>query len=115
MKVRTKLLAHLEMMRPYTLFYSGTLGFASALFLSGDQIRPWRLALAFLVPTQKVVNRLWPFVSGRYRYCKFPVNAPVVGDSAPHRHVTRRGRSVLQIPVRRVRPLFLAASRGRPR
>jgi geranylgeranylglycerol-phosphate geranylgeranyltransferase len=50
-KVRTKLLAHLEMMRPYTLFYSGTLGFASALFLSEGQAQPWRLVMAFLVPT----------------------------------------------------------------
>ena len=51
MKPRTKLLAHLEMMRPYTLFHSGTLGFASALFISEGQAQPWRLGLAFLVPT----------------------------------------------------------------
>jgi 4-hydroxybenzoate polyprenyltransferase/geranylgeranylglycerol-phosphate geranylgeranyltransferase len=51
MKPRTKLLAHIEMMRPYTLFYSGTLGFAAALFLSGGEAKTWRLALAFLVPT----------------------------------------------------------------
>jgi geranylgeranylglycerol-phosphate geranylgeranyltransferase len=51
MKLRTKLLAHVEMMRPYTLFYSGMLGFAAALFLSEGTARPWRLALAFLVPT----------------------------------------------------------------
>ncbi len=51
MKLQTKLLAHLEMMRPYTLFHSGTLGFASALFISGGQAQPWRLGLAFLVPT----------------------------------------------------------------
>lgn len=51
MKVRTKLLAHIEMMRPYTLFYSGTLGFAAALFLSEGEAAAWRVALAFLVPT----------------------------------------------------------------
>lgn len=51
MKLRTKLLAHLEMMRPYTLFYSGTLGFASALFLSGGRAEPWRLAMTFVVPS----------------------------------------------------------------
>ncbi|ABG05672.1 UbiA prenyltransferase [Rubrobacter xylanophilus DSM 9941] len=51
MKPGAKLLAHLEMMRPYTLFHSGMLGFASALLLSGGDVEPWRLALAFLVPT----------------------------------------------------------------
>ena len=51
MKIRTKLLAHVEMMRPYTLFYSGTLGFAAALFLSEGEAAAWRVALAFLVPT----------------------------------------------------------------
>jgi geranylgeranylglycerol-phosphate geranylgeranyltransferase len=51
MKLRMKLLAHVEMMRPYTLFYSGMLGFAAALFLSKGETGPWRLALAFLVPT----------------------------------------------------------------
>ena len=47
----TKLVAHIEMMRPYTLFYSGMLGFAAALFISQGTAAPWRLALAFLVPT----------------------------------------------------------------
>lgn len=51
MKIRTKLMAHIEMMRPYTLFYSGTLGFAAALFLSEGEAAAWRGALAFLVPT----------------------------------------------------------------
>lgn len=51
MKLLTKSLAHLEMMRPYTLFHSGMLGFAAALFLSEGEAEPWRLALAFLVPT----------------------------------------------------------------
>lgn len=51
MKLRTKLLAHVEMMRPYTLFYSGMLGFAAALFLSEGGAPSWRLALAFMVPT----------------------------------------------------------------
>lgn len=50
-KLITKLVAHIEMMRPYTLFYSGMLGFASALFISEGTAAPWRLALAFLVPT----------------------------------------------------------------
>ncbi len=51
MKLRTKLMAHVEMMRPYTVFYSGMLGFAAALFLSEGEAEPWRLALSFLVPT----------------------------------------------------------------
>jgi 4-hydroxybenzoate polyprenyltransferase/geranylgeranylglycerol-phosphate geranylgeranyltransferase len=51
MKLHTKLVAHLEMMRPYTVFYSGTLGFAAALFFSKGEAETWRLALAFLVPT----------------------------------------------------------------
>lgn len=51
MKLFTKSLAHVEMMRPYTLFHSGMLGFAAALFLSEGEAEPWRLALAFLVPT----------------------------------------------------------------
>lgn len=46
-----KLLAHLEMMRPYTLFHAGSLGFAAALFLSEGTAEPWRVAFAFLVPT----------------------------------------------------------------
>ena len=50
-KLITKLVAHIEMMRPYTLFYSGMLGFASALFISEGTAAPWRLILAFLVPT----------------------------------------------------------------
>jgi geranylgeranylglycerol-phosphate geranylgeranyltransferase len=50
-KLRTKLLAHVEMMRPYTLFYSGMLGFAAAVFLSAGEAESWRLALAFVVPT----------------------------------------------------------------
>lgn len=50
-KLVTKSVAHIEMMRPYTLFYSGMLGFASALFISEGTAAPWRLALAFLVPT----------------------------------------------------------------
>lgn len=51
MKIRTKLLAHVEMMRPYTLFYSGMLGFAAALYLSRGTAEPWRLTMSFLVPT----------------------------------------------------------------
>ncbi len=51
MKLKTKIVAHIEMMRPYTLFYSGMLGFASALFISEGSAPTWRLALAFLVPT----------------------------------------------------------------
>ena len=51
MKLKTKLVAHIEMMRPYTLFYSGMLGFSSALFFSEDTAATWRLVLAFLVPT----------------------------------------------------------------
>ena len=51
MKLLTKSLAHVEMMRPYTLFHSGMLGFAAALFLSEGEAEPWRLSLAFLVPT----------------------------------------------------------------
>lgn len=51
MKLRAKLLAHLETMRPYTVFHSGMLGFAAALFLSGGAAQPWRIVLAFLVPT----------------------------------------------------------------
>ena len=51
MKLFTKFLAHVEMMRPYTLFHSGMLAFAAALFLSEGEAEPWRLALAFLVPT----------------------------------------------------------------
>ena len=50
-KLKTKLVAHIEMMRPYTLFYSGMLGFASALFISEGSAPTWRLVLAFLVPT----------------------------------------------------------------
>ncbi|MBX6765010.1 MAG: UbiA family prenyltransferase [Rubrobacteraceae bacterium] len=51
MNLRTKLLAHLEMMRPYTMFHAGMLGFASALFLSGGEASWWRVALCFIVPT----------------------------------------------------------------
>ena len=51
MKLRTKVLAHVEMMRPYTVFHSGMLGFAAALFLSQGSAEGWRVALAFLVPT----------------------------------------------------------------
>jgi geranylgeranylglycerol-phosphate geranylgeranyltransferase len=47
----TKLLAHLEMMRPYTMFHAGMLGFASAMFLSRGEAVWWRIALCFLVPT----------------------------------------------------------------
>lgn len=50
-KLRTKALAHVEMMRPYTVFHSGMLGFAAALFLSQGAAEGWRVALAFLVPT----------------------------------------------------------------
>jgi 4-hydroxybenzoate polyprenyltransferase/geranylgeranylglycerol-phosphate geranylgeranyltransferase len=50
-KLRVKLVAHLEMMRPYTLFHAGMLGFASALFISEGSAAPWRAALSFLVPT----------------------------------------------------------------
>ena len=47
----TKLLAHLEMMRPYTLFHAGMLGFAAGMFLSRGEAVWWRLVLCFLVPT----------------------------------------------------------------
>ena len=51
MKLRTRVLAHVEMMRPYTVFHSGMLGFAAALFLSEGTAEAWRIVLAFLVPT----------------------------------------------------------------
>lgn len=59
MKLRMKLLAHLETMRPYTVFHSGMLGFAAALFLSEGTAPPWRIALAFLVPTLGWVSGLY--------------------------------------------------------
>jgi 4-hydroxybenzoate polyprenyltransferase/geranylgeranylglycerol-phosphate geranylgeranyltransferase len=44
-----KLLAHLEMTRPYTLFHAGLLGVAGAVVASGGRVAPGRAALAGLV------------------------------------------------------------------
>lgn len=44
-----KLLAHLEMTRPYTLFHSGLLAVAGAVVASGGHVSPWRAGLAAVV------------------------------------------------------------------
>ncbi len=44
-----KLLAHLEMTRPYTLFHSGLLAVAGAVIASDGHVAPWRAGLAALV------------------------------------------------------------------
>ena len=44
-----KLLAHLEMTRPYTLFHSGLLAVAGALVASDGHVAAWRAALAAVV------------------------------------------------------------------
>ena len=48
-KLRAKTLAHLEMMRPYTMFHSGLLAIAGAEIASLGQVPAWRVALAALV------------------------------------------------------------------
>lgn len=48
-KVAVKLGAHLEMMRPYTLFHAGMVAVAGALVASGGAVAPWRAALAGVV------------------------------------------------------------------
>jgi len=48
-RVRTKALAHLEMMRPYTMFHSGMLAIAGAEIASAGTAAPWRVILAALV------------------------------------------------------------------
>ncbi len=45
----TKALAHLEMMRPYTMFHSGLVAVAGAELASGGHVGAWRTALAALV------------------------------------------------------------------
>ncbi len=47
--LRTRLFAHLEMMRPYTMFHSGMVALAGAQLASEGRVRPWRAALATLV------------------------------------------------------------------
>lgn len=47
--LRVKALAHLEMMRPYTMFHSGLLAIAGAELASGGRIAGWRVVLAALV------------------------------------------------------------------
>lgn len=47
--LRTKALAHLEMMRPYTVFHAGLLAVAGAELASIGSVPPWRVALAALV------------------------------------------------------------------
>ncbi|HET9111910.1 MAG TPA: UbiA family prenyltransferase, partial [Ktedonobacterales bacterium] len=44
-----KLLAHLEMTRPYTLFHSGLLAVAGAVVASGGHVSAWRAGLAAVV------------------------------------------------------------------
>ncbi len=44
-----KALAHLEMMRPYTMFHPGLMAVAGAEVISAGQAPPWRVALAGLV------------------------------------------------------------------
>jgi 4-hydroxybenzoate polyprenyltransferase/geranylgeranylglycerol-phosphate geranylgeranyltransferase len=45
-KVRVKAMAHLEMMRPYTMFHAGMVAVAGAELASRGHITLWRLALA---------------------------------------------------------------------
>jgi 4-hydroxybenzoate polyprenyltransferase/geranylgeranylglycerol-phosphate geranylgeranyltransferase len=46
---RGKLLAHLEMMRPYTMFHSGLVAIAGAELASAGSVSVWRAALAAVV------------------------------------------------------------------
>jgi geranylgeranylglycerol-phosphate geranylgeranyltransferase len=46
---RRKAVAHLEMMRPYTMFHAGLMAVAGAEVISAGQAPPWRVALAGLV------------------------------------------------------------------
>lgn len=48
-RVRRKVLAHLEMTRPYTLCHSGLVAIAGVELASGGQAPAWRVALAALV------------------------------------------------------------------
>jgi 4-hydroxybenzoate polyprenyltransferase/geranylgeranylglycerol-phosphate geranylgeranyltransferase len=48
-KIRVKALAHLEMLRPYTMFHSGLVAFAGAEIASHGHAAVWRTALASLV------------------------------------------------------------------
>ncbi|HLZ22750.1 MAG TPA: UbiA family prenyltransferase [Ktedonobacterales bacterium] len=48
-KLRRKALAHVEMMRPYTMFHSGLLAIAGAELASAGHVAVWRTALAALV------------------------------------------------------------------
>jgi 4-hydroxybenzoate polyprenyltransferase/geranylgeranylglycerol-phosphate geranylgeranyltransferase len=89
MKLRTKLLAHLEMMRPYTVFHSGMLGFAAALFLSEGTAPPWRVALSFLVPTLG-------WVAGLYGGDYFDRELDAIAK--PHRPVRRSSASPTRRP-----------------
>lgn len=47
--VGMKALAHVEMMRPYTMFHSGLLAIAGAELASGGLVAPWRVVCAALV------------------------------------------------------------------
>lgn len=48
-RVLVKAGAHLEMMRPYTMFHSGMVAVAGTLVASGGTVAPWRAALAGIV------------------------------------------------------------------
>jgi 4-hydroxybenzoate polyprenyltransferase/geranylgeranylglycerol-phosphate geranylgeranyltransferase len=48
-EMRGKLLAHLEMMRPYTMFHAGLVALAGAVVAAGGTVAPWRAVLAALV------------------------------------------------------------------
>lgn len=48
-RIRVKALAHLEMMRPYTMFHAGLVGFAGVELASQGYAAAWRTALAILV------------------------------------------------------------------
>ncbi|MBF6591170.1 MAG: UbiA family prenyltransferase [Ktedonobacterales bacterium] len=45
----TKVMAHIEMMRPYTMFHSGLVAIAGAEVASAGRVVPWRVVLAALV------------------------------------------------------------------
>jgi geranylgeranylglycerol-phosphate geranylgeranyltransferase len=48
-RVRVKALAHLEMMRPYTMFHAGMVAVAGTELASRGEVSAWRVALAGLV------------------------------------------------------------------